>query len=119
MPVTALIVALVMSAVVGTGLGWLLLSRGRVANPTASPSVQLPSSLPPAEVNQRQQLLNRLRALQIDRGWFLRLVDASLLAQFPERGGRLPNDSLDDAPLRRVWNELAEEWLSRVEQLPL
>ena len=113
------VLALVMSAVVGTGLGWLLLSRGRVANPTASPSVQLPSSLPPAEVNQRQQLLNRLRALQIDRGWFLRLVDASLLAQFPERGGRLPNDSLDDAPLRRVWNELAEEWLSRVEQLPL
>jgi len=113
------VIALVVSAVVGTGLGWFLLSRGRVANPTASPSVQLPSSLPPAEVDQRQQLLNRLRALQIDRGWFLKLVDASLLAQYPERGGRLPSDSLDDAPLRKVWNELAEEWLSRVEQLPL
>jgi serine/threonine-protein kinase len=47
------------------------------------------------------------------------LVDAGLLAQFPERGGRLPSDSLDDAPLRKVWNELAEEWLARVEQLPL
>jgi len=113
------VIALVVSAVVGTGLGWFLLSRGRVASPTASPSVQLPSSLPPAEVDQRQQLLNRLRALQIDRGWFLKLVDASLLAQYPERGGRLPSDSLDDAPLRKVWNELAEEWLSRVEQLPL
>jgi serine/threonine-protein kinase len=113
------VIALVVSAVVGTGLGWLVLSRGRVAGPTAGPSVQLPSSLPPAEVNQRQQLLNRLRALQIDRGWFLKLVDASLLAQYPERGGRLPSDSLDDAPLRKVWNELAEDWLSRVEQLPL
>jgi serine/threonine-protein kinase len=113
------VIALVASAVVGTGLGWLVLSRGRVAGPTAGPSVQLPSSLPPAEVNQRQQLLNRLRALQIDRGWFLKLVDASLLAQYPERGGRLPSDSLDDAPLRKVWNELAEDWLSRVEQLPL
>ena len=113
------VVALVVSAVVGTGLGWLLLSRGRVSGPTAAPTVQLPSSLPPVEVNQRQQLLNRLRALQIDRGWFLKLVDASLLAQYPERGGRLPSDSLDDAPLRKVWNELAEDWLSRVEQLPL
>ncbi|MFZ4566505.1 MAG: hypothetical protein ACOYMY_08580 [Prochlorococcaceae cyanobacterium] len=114
-----MVLALVVSAVLGTGLGWLLLSRGRVANPTAESALQLPSSLPPAEVDQRQQLLNRLRALQIDRGWFLRLVDASLLAQYPERGGRLPSDSLDDAPLRKVWNELAEEWLSRVEQLPL
>lgn len=113
------VIALVVSAVLGTGLGWLFLSRGRVAGPTTGPSLQLPSSLPPAEVNQRQQLLNRLRALQIDRGWFLKLVDASLLAQYPERGGRLPGDSLDDAPLRKVWNELAEDWLSRVEQLPL
>jgi serine/threonine-protein kinase len=113
------VLALVVSAVVGTGLGWVLLSRGRLATPSAQPTVQLPSSLPPAEVNQRQQLLNRLRALQIDRGWFLKLVDASLLAQYPERGGRLPSDSLDDAPLRKVWNLLAEEWLSRVEQLPL
>ncbi|MEY4298720.1 MAG: hypothetical protein RLZZ423_1899 [Cyanobacteriota bacterium] len=111
--------ALVVSAVVGTGLGWLLLSRGKLAGPSAGSALQLPSSLPPAEVDQRQQLLNRLRALQIDRGWFLKLVDASLLAQYPERGGRLPGDSLDDAPLRKVWNELAEEWLSRVEQLPL
>jgi serine/threonine-protein kinase len=113
------VLALVISAVVGTALGWLVLSRGKVATTDAGSVLQLPSSLPPAEVDQRQQLLNRLRALQIDRGWFLRLVDASLLAQFPERGGRLPTDSLDDAPLRKVWNGLAEEWLSRVEQLPL
>jgi serine/threonine-protein kinase len=113
------VLALVISAVVGTALGWLVLSRGKLASTDAGPALQLPSSLPPAEVDQRQQLLNRLRALQIDRGWFLKLVDASLLAQYPERGGRLPSDSLDDAPLRKVWNELAEEWLSRVEQLPL
>ncbi|MFM2079887.1 MAG: hypothetical protein RLZZ219_569 [Cyanobacteriota bacterium] len=113
------VLALVASAVVGTGLGWLLLSRGKVAAPSTGTALELPASLPPAEIDQRQQLLNRLRALQIDRAWFLRLVDASLLAQYPERGGRLPNDSLDDAPLRKVWNELAEQWLSRVEQLPL
>jgi serine/threonine-protein kinase len=113
------VLALVASAVVGTVVGWLLISRGRVAAPSPGTALELPASLPPAEIDQRQQLLNRLRALQIDRGWFLRLVDASLLAQYPERGGRLPSDSLDDAPLRRIWNELAEQWLSRVEQLPL
>ncbi len=114
------VLALVVSAVVGTALGWLLLGRGKAPNPNeAGNPLQLPASLPPTEVDQRQQLLNRLRALQIDRGWFLKLVDASLLAQYPERGGRLPSDSLDDAPLRKVWNGLAEEWISRVEQLPL
>jgi serine/threonine protein kinase, bacterial len=113
------VIALVLSAVVGTALGWWWLSRGRLTLPIPDAALQLPNSLPPAEVDQRQQLLNRLRAMQVDRGWFLKLVDASLLAQFPERGGRLPSDSLDDSPLRKVWNELAEEWLARVEQLPL
>jgi len=113
------VIALVISVVVGTALGWLWLSRGKFVLPKPQTSLELPSSLPPAEVDQRQQLLNRLRALQVDRAWFLKLVDAGLLAQFPERGGRLPSDSLDDAPLRKVWNELAEEWLARVEQLPL
>lgn len=113
------VIVLVISALVGTALGWLWLSRGKFVLPKPQASLELPSSLPPAEVDQRQQLLNRLRALQVDRAWFLKLVDAGLLAQFPERGGRLPSDSLDDAPLRKVWNELAEEWLARVEQLPL
>jgi serine/threonine protein kinase, bacterial len=113
------LIALVLSAVVGTAVGWWWLSRGKVATPPPGGVPELPSSLPPSEVDQRQQLLNRLRAMQVDRAWFLSLVDASLLAQYPERNGRLPSDTLEDAPLRRVWNELAEEWLARVEQLPL
>lgn len=114
------LIALVLSASAGTALGWWWLGRGQ--NPVSGGTengTELPSSLPPAEIDQRQELLNRLRALQIDRSWFLRLVDASLMAQYPERRGRLPSDALEDAPLRKVWNELAEEWLARVEQLPL
>ena len=117
------VLALLLSAVVGTVVGWFLLSRGNA--PVGVPSTERDlvgrsptASLPPAEVDQRQQLLSRLRALQVDRSWFLQLVDASLLARFPERSGRLPSDSLEDAPLRKVWNELADEWLARVEQLP-
>ncbi|MED5384679.1 MAG: serine/threonine protein kinase [Cyanobacteriota bacterium] len=117
------VAALALSALVGTAIGWYLLSRGasRGTAPSTSRDVvgRPPSvSLPPAEVDERQQLLSRLRALQVDRSWFLKLVDSSLLSRFPERGGRLPTDSLEDAPLRRVWNDLAEEWLARIEQLP-
>ena len=113
------LIALVVSAVAGTALGWWWLSRDRKPAAIPETTVELPSSLPPMEVDQRQLLLSRLRALRVDRPWFLKLVDASLLAQYPERKGRLPTDALEDAPLRRVWNELAEEWLVRVEQLPM
>ncbi|GIS14034.1 MAG: hypothetical protein CM15mP116_06170 [Synechococcus sp.] len=42
-------------------------------------------SLPSAELDQRQQLLSRLRALQVDRGWFVELVDASQLSTEPQQ----------------------------------
>ncbi|MEB3200728.1 MAG: phosphotransferase [Synechococcaceae cyanobacterium] len=115
------LIALVLSAIVGTALGWWALSRDRPGPSATGQELGLPQggSLPPSEVDQRQQLLNRLRALQVDRGWFLRLVDASLLAQYPEQKGRLPGAGPEDAPLRKVWNDLADDWLARVEQLPL
>ena len=118
----SVLLALIVSAVAGTALGWWWLSRGGGAppSPTGTPSVtESAPSLPPGEVDQREQLVSRLRALQVDRGWFLDLVNASLLAQYPERRGRLPSDSLEDAPLRKAWSGLAEDWLARVEQLPM
>ncbi|MEI6030721.1 MAG: protein kinase [Synechococcaceae cyanobacterium ELA739] len=113
------LIALVLSAVVGTFVGWWWLGRDKLPTTPSRQTSEQPTSLPPAEVDQRQQLLDRLRAIQVDRTWFLQLVDASLLAQYPERRGRLPTDSLEDAPLRKVWNDQAQEWLARVEQLPL
>ena len=117
------VAALALSALVGSAIGWFLLSRNASvgkAPSTATDVVGQPqtASLPPAEVDERQQLFSRLRALQVDRAWFLTLVNTAVLDRFPERGGRLPSDALEDAPLRRVWNELAEHWLARIEQLP-
>ena len=107
------VIALGLLALVGSAIGWFLLSRSSlgVDPPRASseggasaPVVSLPS----AELDQRQQLLSRLRALQVDRGWFVELVDASQLSTEPQQ----------DAPLRRVWTELAEQWLARIALLP-
>lgn len=114
--------ALLASALVGTAIGWFLLSRSsplgmdpvRDRDLVGNVPVESPSAV---EVDHRQQLLSRLRALQVKQSWFLQLVDASVLARFPHRGGRFPSDALDDVPLRQAWNDLAEEWLVRIEQL--
>ena len=117
------VIALALSALVGSAIGWFLLSRSstsdRAPRTVREGAASAPAvSLPPAEFDQRQQLFSRLRALQVDRGWFLKLVDDSLLIRFPERADSPPTESSEDAPLRRVWTELAEEWLARIEQLP-
>ena len=121
------VAALVISALLGTAIGWLVLSRGSSSgdSPAADSKrverervVSPQPSSQPQDSEPRQQLLNRLRALQINRTWFLRLVDSSWLSRFPERGGRLPSASVEDAPLRQVWEDLSEEWVARVEQLP-
>ena len=114
--------ALLASALVGTAIGWFLLSRSsplgmdpvRDRDLVGNVPVESPSAV---EVDHRQQLLSRLRALQVKQSWFLQLVDASVLARFPHRGGRFPSDALDDVPLRQAWNDLSEEWLVRIEQL--
>jgi serine/threonine-protein kinase len=105
------VIALALSALVGSAIGWVLLPRSstpdRAARTNHDGAALAPDvSLPMAELDQRQQLFSRLRALQVDRGWFLQLVDAS----------QLSSESLEEAPLGSVW--LAEEWLSRIEQLP-
>jgi len=112
------VLALLLTGLVGSALGWLLLGRGRIG-PVDNGLPGGGVSLPPAEVDQRQQLVNRLAALQVNRDWFLTLVNRSLASQFPERGGRPPSDSLEDAPVRKVWNDIAQDWLVRVEQLPV
>jgi serine/threonine-protein kinase len=107
------VIALGLSALVGSAIGWFLLPRSstpdRAPRTNSDRVAQQPVfSLPPEELDQREQLFSRLRALQVDRGWFINLVDVS----------QLSSESLGNGPLRRVWTELAEEWMARIEQLP-
>ena len=113
--------ALVLSTVVGTVLGWFVLSPNKsVQRPTAPRSERiLRGSVPSTRARQqRELLLSRLRALQVDRTWFLMLVDSAFLKLHPERSGRLPSDAPEDIKLRRIWADLAQKWLARVERLP-
>ena len=113
--------ALVLSTVIGTVLGWFVLSLNKsVQRPTAPRSERiLRGSVPSTRARQqRELLLSRLRALQVDRTWFLMLVDSAFLKLHPERSGRLPSDAPEDIKLRRIWADLAQEWLARVERLP-
>ena len=101
--------ALALSALVGSAIGWFVLKRTSPAAPALDGVSQQPAvSVPSAELEQRQQLISRLQALQVDRGWFLRLVNAS----------KRSSESLDDGSIRGGWTDLAEEWLARIEQLP-
>ena len=115
------VLALALSAVLGTVLGWLLLSRDVGEQRSVAPSqerVERDGAPPSSSNQQRQQLLSRLRALQVDRSWFLKLVDSSLLQRHPDRFGRLPSEAPEDLALRQIWDDLAQDWLSRVERLP-
>ena len=103
------VLALGLSALAVSATGWFLLPRSSPVDTAVDRAGQPPAaSLLAENLDQRQQLLGRLRALQVDRGWFLQLVDAS----------QLSSESLEDGPLPRLWIELAEQWLVRIEQLP-
>jgi len=113
------VIALGLSALVSSALGWFMLQRTSPAETAPVRVVQQPSvSLPPAGLDQRQQLFSRLRALQVDRSWFFNVIYSSQISLFPERSSSLNSESLEDALVLRVWTELVEEWLARIEQLP-
>ena len=104
---------LALSALVGSAIGWFLFPRS--STPATAPrttpdrATQQPAvSFPQEELDQHQQLFSRLRALQVDRGWFLQLMDAS----------QLSSESLENRSIRRGWAGMAEQWLPRIEQLP-
>ena len=104
------VLVLVLSAVIGSLIGWILFnrdaSRDRVPDSDRDVTDLRRDATPsPQALDQRQQLFSRLRALQIDRSWFLELVDRSIVVR-------------DQGADRSRWSGLAEEWVARLEQLP-
>ena len=103
------VIALAFAALVGTSIAWFLLKRVSPENIAFDRLGRQPVvSTPSAELDQGQQLFSRLKALQVDRGWFLKLVDAS----------QLSSESLEAEPLQGGLTDLEAEWLARIEQLP-
>ena len=104
------VLVLALSAVIGSLIGRILFnrdaSRDRVPDSDRDVTDLRRDATPsPQALDQRQQLFSRLRALQIDRSWFLELVDRSIVVR-------------DQGADRSRWSGLAEEWVARLEQLP-
>ena len=86
--------ALVLSALLGTAIGWFLLSvvldRCNPLCPLPSPSLSRGCQSAITGSRSASAVAEPSRALQIDRNWFLRLVDSSWPERFPEREGACP-----------------------------
>ena len=117
---TPVVLALAFLAVFGSVLGWLMIGRNLGDRPDFALPLQGPllDSRPPlSRSNQRDQLLLRLRVLQVNRSWFFVLVNNSFLKRHPEYLGRLSH-ALEDKQLQGDWADLAQDWLARIERFP-
>ncbi len=75
----------------------------------------LPSILG-TETRQQQDIYQRVRALNINSGLFFERVDREFYRQYPEIKDVALTDSAEHRWYRRRWYQIAEEFLSQIEQ---
>ena len=69
------------------------------------------------ESDKKERILKKLRALKINRQWFMSLLEDSLTKNYNYKGFNLSNNK--DNLLQKNWINLSETWLSVIELLPL
>lgn len=69
------------------------------------------------EQRRKQALDDRRRQLAIDNGFFVRLVNQEFYAANPSLKGRQLTASKDHESLRAQWDKIANEFLTRLEQV--
>lgn len=82
-----------------------------------TPPASTKDTFSPAEQARKAQIADRQKALQLDNGFLVRLVNEGFYTQHPNLKGRKLKTTAADAQLRQAWDELALETLDRLEGL--
>jgi serine/threonine-protein kinase len=70
-----------------------------------------------AEQQRRQELRERRLELGIDYGFYIDLVNKAYWEAYPSQRGRVLTDEPQDAPWRDRWQDIAAQWLEKLEFL--
>jgi serine/threonine-protein kinase len=106
------------------GGGWFLARNwvirqfsNRPGLPPASTQLT-PSDAPPKTTPQHEQIQARLQAMEINPDFFESLVRFTFSQRYPDRQGRPPGNSPEEAAFRAAWDDIARQWIGRLEVLP-
>lgn len=101
------------SVLIMGGLGWLggvywlnLYEKGSDLKRIPSPGKE-----------QQEALRDQRRLLNIDFQFFVNLVNEEFYTRYPDQAGRTLTDTPEDEIWRERWNQIADEFLHRLEQL--
>jgi len=85
--------------------------------PPVKPTQPQEATFSKAEQERKQKIDTRRQQLGIDNGFLVKLVNEAFYAQHPELNGQKLGTGSQDADLRQKWDELALQYLDRLEAL--
>ena len=95
------------------GLGWL----GGISWLNHYQKSKELKQIPSPGKEQEEALRDQRRLLNIDFQFFVNLVNEEFYTRYPDQSGRTLTDAPEDAIWRRRWNQIADEFLHRLENL--
>ncbi len=85
--------------------------------PSVAPTQTPTAAVSSAEQARQQQIESRRQQLGIENAFFVRLVNEAFNAKHPELQGRKLGTGPEDATFRQSWDQLALQYLTRLEFL--
>ncbi len=77
---------------------------------------QLPHPAP-VEPGQTDTLEGLAGTANVDYGFLVKLTDATFRKRYPDQADRVLSDGEADAKWRKIWAEIAEDWLTQLPQI--
>lgn len=105
--------SLILTLLFGLGLRPRLPFGQRATDP--EPSETVTDALTTDEIARKEELLQRREALGVNEAWLNRWINQRFYQQYPNLRGRPLTNSVEDAPLRLRWDNLAMDALDILE----